>query len=336
MTLTYDVHAHCVPSAFRELLTSSRAADLGVELVRSPEGDRVRFAGGVTTPPMVGELHDLEHRLAAMDRARVDVQLLSSWIDLTAYGIAPSAGEVFARAFNEHLAAEVDRDPQRFRGLCLVPLQAPSAAARELRHAVTELGMVGVEIATTVAGVDLDDPELGEFWATAEDLRCLVLIHPYQPLAGRDLGRYFLDNIIARPAESTIALAYLVFGGVLDAHPDLRPVFVHGGGFAPWQSGRWSRAFETSRHLVGSRITTHPRELLARVHFDTVMHDPTMLRALVDWAGPERVVLGSDHPFPMGDPLPVDSLDALDGLTAADRALVAGGNVERLLADVRR
>ena len=332
---TYDVHAHCAPDGL--LASFERDGDAyGTELVDTDKGRAVRFAGGVTTPALRDDFDDVAHRLGSMDAARVDVQLISSWIDLTGYSLPRDVGVRYARMFNELLAATVAEHPDRFRGLCTVPLQDGQAAADELRHAVAELDMVGVEIATTVDGRDLDDPDLEPFWAAAAELRCPVVIHPYVSLAGRGVSRYFLGNLVGNPAESTIAIAHMLFGGVLDRHPDLRPVLLHGGGFAPWQSGRWDRGFEAVSHLTRKGgIETRPTELLKRIHFDTVLHDPEVLAMLIQWAGADRVVLGSDYPFPMGDLTPVDTLDAVEDLSDDDRELILGGNVERLLSEIR-
>ena len=333
---TYDVHAHCAPTGLFDLLARD-GGRYGTEVVDTAKGRAVRFAGGLTTPALRPDFDDLDHRLGSMDAARVDVQLLSSWIDLTAYSLPSDVGARYARMFNELLAETVASRADRFLGLCTVPLQDPVVAAAELRHAVTEFGMVGVEIATTVDGRDLDDPDLEPFWAAAAELRCPVLIHPYASLAGRGVERYFLGNLVGNPAESTVAIAHLVFGGVLDRHPDLRPVLVHGGGFTPWQSSRWDRGHAAVAHLTGGGgIGARPTELLQRVHFDTVLHDPQLIDFLVQRVGVERVVLGSDYPFPMGDLTPVDTLDAVTALTDEQRRAILGGNVARLLDDVRR
>lgn len=293
----------------------------------------MRFAGGATTPAVPDDLADPARRLAAMDRAGIDVQLLSSWIDLTACSLPGAHARRYARMLNELLAETVAAHPQRLLGLSTVPLQDPVAAAEELHHAIAELGMVGVEIRTRVGGRELDDPGLDPFWSAAAELRCPVLIHPCQEIAGRGMDRHFLDNLVGNPAGSTIAVAHLVFGGVLDRHPGLRPVVVHGGGFSPWQSGRWDRGHGAVRHLTGEAVATRPSDLLRRLHFDTVLHDPVLVGFLVAWAGDDRVVLGSDYPFPMGDPDPVATLDRVPGLSPAARERILGGNVERLLAE---
>ena len=333
---TYDVHAHCAPTGLIPELERD-GARFGIEMVDTDRGRAVRFAGGVTTPALRPDFDDMDHRIASMDATRVDVQLISTWIDLSAYSLPRDTGVAYSRWFNDLLAETVASRPGRFEGLCTVPLQAPEAAAEELRRCVVDLGMVGVEIATTVAGRDLDDPDLDPFWAMAAELRCPVLLHPYVSLAGRGVSRYFLGNLVGNPAESTIAISHMLFGGVLDRHPDLRPVMVHGGGFAPWQSGRWDRGFDAVSHLTGKGgIATRPSELLRRIHFDTVLHDPAVVELLIQWAGVERVVIGSDYPFPMGDLTPVDTLDGVAGLSAEDRSRILGGNVERMLADIRR
>lgn len=331
---TYDVHAHGAPTGLYDALRRDEGR-YGTELVETDRGTAFRFAGGRTTPALRPDFDDVAARLASMDAARVDVQLFSSWINLTGYSLATPQALHYSRLFNDLLAETVAAHPDRFRGLCTVPLQSPRDAAAELERAVTELGMVGVEIATTVDGRELDDPDLDPFWATAAELRAPVLIHPVHALEGRGVSRYFLSNLVGNPAESTLAIAHMLFGGVLDRHPDLRPVMVHGGGFAPWQVGRWDNGFDNVAHLTVEHIRTRPSELLERVHFDTVLHDPGRIAALVDFVGIDRVVLGSDYPFPMGDLTPVDTLDDVEGLDEVDRGKILGGNVQRLLDDIR-
>jgi aminocarboxymuconate-semialdehyde decarboxylase len=333
---TYDVHAHCVPSGLLDEL-SRTGGRFGIDVLHDAGSTTVRFAGGVVTPPLRDDFDDVDLRVTSMDAARVDVQLLSTWIDLSAYSLPSRAGVEYSRLFNDLLAQTVASRPGRFLGLCNVPLQAPQEAAAELQRCVLDLGMVGVEIATTVDGRDLDDPDLEPFWSMAAELRCPVLIHPYVSLAGRGVSRYFLENLVGNPAESTIAIAHLLFGGVLDRHPDLRLVLVHGGGFSTWQAARWDRGFTAVPGLTRrGGIETRPTELLRRVYFDTVLHDPRTIDLLIRSVGVDRVVLGSDYPFPMGDLTPVDTLDAVAGLSDADRSSILGENVGRLLADIRR
>lgn len=329
-----DVHAHCVPEGLEDELRRN-GPSYGIELVDAGDRPAVQIADRITTGPLRDFLSDRPRRREAMDVGEVDVQLISSWIDLTAYALPAAAGRRWARCLNEFLAAEADVTPARLRALATVPLQDPRAAADELRHAVGELGMAGVEISTSVDGRDLDDRDLEPFWDAAEETKAFVLLHPYESLKGRDLPRYFLKNLVGNPAESTIAVAHLIFGGVLERHPGLRMCVVHGGGFAPYQIGRWRRGFAAVPHLTHTEMGVDPLESFRRLYFDTVLHDSAALQHLLGVAGSERMVLGSDFPFEMGDPTPVVTVrEALADLPDADMDAILGGNVESLLDQV--
>jgi aminocarboxymuconate-semialdehyde decarboxylase len=330
-----DVHAHCVPAGVLETLLAE-GGRYGIELAEKDGRYAALIGGRVQTRDILPSLSDVPRRLAAMDAAGVDVQLLASWIDLTAYSLDAATGVRYSRMFNEGLAATVAEAPDRFRALATVPLQAPDQAAAELRHAITALGHVGVEIATTVDGRELDDLALDPFWAAAEELRAVIVVHPYASLAGRDLKRYGLVNLIGNPAETTLALGHLIFGGVLERHPDLRVVLVHGGGFAPYQIGRWDRAFVAGARGAGEHLTRSPGEWLRGLYFDTVLHSPQSLRHLIDVVGAEHVLMGSDYPFVMGEPEPVAAVAAVSGLDERERALILHGNLAALLEGVRR
>lgn len=333
--MIYDVHAHCVPAELFELLRAE-GERYDVEVVVDDQGrDCLVLAGRVNVGALPDVLWDVEARLAAMDGAGVDTQLLSHRTDLSAYALRGDAGPRYARAFNDIMAAEVSRHPDRFLALGTVPLQAPEAAAEELRRAVEELGMVGVEIASTVDGVSLDQAGLEPFWEAAAALRCVVLLHPFQPLPGVDLGRYFLDNMVGRPAESTVAIGQLLFSGVLERHPDLVICLVHGGGFLPYQLGRWQKGFDVVPHLTRQHIQTPPRDLARRLYYDSLLHIPEALDYLVGVVGADRVVTGSDYPYEMHERKPVDFVRS-SSLSEADQELVLSGNMERLLAGMGR
>jgi aminocarboxymuconate-semialdehyde decarboxylase len=333
--VSIDVHAHCVPDGVIETLRAE-GGRYGIEIAQQDGRYGALIAGRVQAGPILPTLLDLPRRLAAMDATGVDVQVLASWIDLTAYALDEASGARYSRMFNEALAATAATHPDRFRALATVPLQAPERAAAELRHAVTALGLVGAEIATTVDGLELDDPGLEPFWAAAEELRALVVVHPYASLAGRSVSRYALGNLLGNPAESTIAIGHVIFGGVLERHPDLRLVFVHGGGFAPYQIGRWDRGYRTDFRGAAEHLTRSPAEWLRALYFDTVLHSAQSLRHLIDVVGVEHVLLGSDYPFVMGEPEPVRALDEIAGLDDQARDRIAHGTLAALLDEVRR
>lgn len=311
--MAIDVHAHCVPDGLVDALARDEAR-IGVEV-----------------PPLAPLLSDLPARLDAMDRMGVRQQLISPFIGLTAYQLDAPAGRRYSRLFNELMAATVQKAPDRLAAFATVPLQSGWAAAGELLHAITQLGMVGVEIATATPNHHLDDKALAPFWEAADDLGCLILVHPNAAHRGRE--PYFLGNFVGNPAETTMAVARLMFGGILDDYPRIRFCLAHGGGFLPYQLGRLERGYTVYGDKKGARMRSTPRELLGRLYYDTVLHAPEVIRMLIDLVGPERVLLGSDYPFEMGDLDPLATLAAIPDLTSADQRLIAGGNAERLIAD---
>ncbi len=331
LVMIYDVHAHCIPAEFKSWL-SRRGDSVGAALADTDRGTAVTFDGRVTTNALREELGDFDRRVAEMDRMGVEVQLLSGWIDLTGYELPTRFAVEYANAHNESLAAEAERAPDRFRALGTVPLQDPGSAVSVLDRAMTELGMKGVEIATNIDGRYPDRWDgLDDFWAAASDIGAFVLLHPMRPLGGVDLDSLFLENMVGRPAESTISLAGLILTGVLERFPGLRLCVVHGGGFAPFQIGRLDRGFHEKPGLVGKHISRRPSEYLKGVYVDTVVHDPAALRYLIDYLGPQRVMLGTDYPFEMGDPDPVTFIRSVVGSDEESFRAIAGDNAAGLL-----
>jgi aminocarboxymuconate-semialdehyde decarboxylase len=328
-----DVHAHCVPTGFREWLRQ-RGSSVGADVVESASGTAVRFPNGAETGTQFGwsELTDTETRISAMDVAGVDVQVLSGWIDLVGYEIDGRNAMEYAKAHNLALVEEQARHPQRFRSLGTVPLQEPARAVEVLTHAMTELGMAGVQLATTVRGRYLDEIEgLDAFWEAAEELGAFVLLHPLHPLGTIDLHRYFLENSVGRPAETSIAVAGLIMSGVLERFPRLALCAVHGAGFVPFQLGRLDRSFYQVPRLAQQRLAQPPSASFANLYADSIVHDPDALTFLVKRMGADRVLLGTDYPFPMGDGDPVALIRSAPGL--ADDAIesILGGNAERII-----
>jgi aminocarboxymuconate-semialdehyde decarboxylase len=208
-------------------------------------------------------------------------------------------------------------------------MQAPKLAADELRHAVSKLGLRGAQIGSNVAGKNLDDPELEPVWATAAELDAFILLHPIN-VAGVDrLSSYYLNNLIGNPLDTTIAAACLVFSGVLERHPSLKICLSHGGGFVPYQAGRFLHGWHV-RKEPKNKLPRPPTESLGRFYFDTIVHSKDVLEFLVGNAGVDRVLLGSDYPFDMGMPDGVLQVRGLP-IPAGDQASILGGRAKALL-----
>jgi aminocarboxymuconate-semialdehyde decarboxylase len=223
----------------------------------------------------------------------------------------------------------VKRNPDRFIGLGSVPLQAPELAAKELRRAMTTLGLRGAMIGTNVNGRNLDDPALAPFWAAAEELGAFLFIHPHGGIFGERLGSYYMKNFVGLPFDTTIAAASLVFGGVLERYPRLKLCLSHGGGYVPYQAGRFQHAYDV-RPEAKAHLPNGPGASLGRLYYDTILHSKPALEFLISSAGPDRVLLGSDYPFDMGNLDCVARVRALS-IESDARDLILGGYARTVL-----
>jgi aminocarboxymuconate-semialdehyde decarboxylase len=332
--MVVDVHTHFLPG---ELITAegSDHGDVTYRVRVRADDDRVLLdERGVANGFELAQLHDPDRRIADMRELGVDVQVLSV---PPPFGFVyerpdPDAAAEICRVLNDGLARTVRDHPRSFIGLATVALQQPERAAAELRRAVTELGLAGVEIGSHVAGRNLDDPQLDVFWAEVERLDATVFIHSTRTLGADRLARYHLRNAIGNPTEDALAVASLIFGGVLDRFARLRVYVAHAGGSCPFLVGRWDRAWQVRREAT-QHGCARPSSYLRRIGFDSLTHDPDALGHLVRTVGSDNVLLGSDYPYDMADPDPAGSVRAAAALTDEQRAAVLGGNAERWFAD---
>jgi aminocarboxymuconate-semialdehyde decarboxylase len=325
--LIVDVHAHVLPEqAVQRMQRESR--EHAPDLRERTADDATLVMGAVSYSGFRRGGWDLEQRLAELDAHRLDAQLLAPVPFAFGYELDPSLATTFAQIQNEELAAFV-RSSDRLAGLATLPLQAPDAAAVELRRAVGTLGLRGAELGTQVQGVDLDDPRFEVVWAAAEETAAFLFVHPWQVAGADRLRDFYLTNVVGNPFETTIAIARLVLGGVLQRFPRLTFCFAHGGGFLPYQRGRLEHAWEVQPE-ARRRLSDAPASYLDRLYVDSVLFSPEALELAVRMMGAEHVLLGSDYPFRMGLDDPLALLAAAD-LSETDRRRIAGETAARLL-----
>jgi aminocarboxymuconate-semialdehyde decarboxylase len=331
---TLDIHAHILPEQTIRRL-GKEAPRLAPRLVEQSDGSTVmEIAGKVVQQPMPRQCWDLDLRLADMDAYGIDRQAICATVHTFFYDQEPALGRACAILQNDEIAAVAKRHPDRFVALATLPLQDPQRAADELTRAMRVLGLRGAQIGTHVNGSNLDDPALEPVWAAANALKAFILVHPHgEILPGDRLKSYYMRNFVGLPFETTMAGAALVFGGVIERHPDVSFCLCHGGGFLPYQAGRLLHAFDV-RAEPRRRLRGSPQDSLARLHYDTIVHSPRALEFLIAAAGPQRVLMGSDYPFDMGEFDCVARVNAL-AISQTDRDAVRGRRAGELLGDVR-
>ena len=268
---------------------------------------------------------DADVRVAECDSHGVDVQVLSTVPVLFSYGAKPKDGLEVARFLNDHLAETVAKHPRRFLGLGTLPLQDPQLACEELRRCVRELGFPGVQMGSHVGDWNLSDPALFPVFEEAARLGAAVFVHPWEMMGESRMPQYFLPWLVGMPAETSLAICSMIFGGVFERLPSLRVAFAHGGGSFPFTLGRIQHGFESRPDLCAVDNPVAPRDHIGRFWVDSLVHDPAALRYLVDLFGSDRVALGSDYPFPLGEEHPGRLIESLEGLTDEARAQMLGG-----------
>src|ERR1700730_3242075 len=320
MTRTIDSHTHVLTEQAMRLLAKESAK---VAPVLDARAGTLTIAGNVVQSPFPRELFDTDLRLRDMEINGVDMQVLAPTVFTFFYEHDAALALACSAVQNEEIAALVRRHHQKFLGVATVPLQAPQRAADELQRAMTRLGLSGAMIGSNVNGRNLDDPALEPFWATAGALAALVFVHPHPGAAAERLKSYYLKNLVGLPFETTIAGASLVFGGVLERHPNLKICLSHGGGFLPYHAGRFRHGFEV-RAEGKVNLNGPPDTSLTRLYYDSILHSKTALEFLVGSVGADRVLLGSDYPFDMGNLDCVARVKALDVAPSA-REFILGG-----------
>ena len=313
-----DSHTHFLPMELVELLRRGEGPpDLSLS-ERGGEDPLIVHDNGLRYP-VFPLFHDAGAKLEQMDRDGIDVSLISLTPSLFLYWAEPSETARVHRVINDAAAALAERGGGRLPAMATVPLNDPPAAAAELRRARTELGLVGVEIGTCVGDVMLDDPSFEPFFAVAEELQTPILMHPYMNMIsppGPGLEGFHLANVVGNPTETFVAAARLIVGGVLDRHPGLRVQLVHAGGAFPYQLGRLDHAYE-ARADTRATAQRRPSSYIENFLFDTVAFDPRALDFLIELAGPERVLFGTDLPFDMADLSARDLADRVDPALAS-------------------
>jgi aminocarboxymuconate-semialdehyde decarboxylase len=289
---------------------------------------------------------DPKRRIEECDQTGVTMQVLSTVPVMFSYWAKPADGLDLSRRLNDHIAEVVRAHPKRFAGLATIPLQDPDLAAQELERCVRELGLRGAQIGThvdanphsgRVDSLNLDNASLQPVWSAAEELEAAIFVHPWDMLGKERMPKYWLPWLVGMPAETSLAVCSMIFGGVFERFPKLRVAFAHGGGAFPFTIGRIEHGFHVRPDLCAIDSATHPRDYLAhgktpaRFYVDSLVHDVDALEFLIKLFGAQRVALGSDYPFPLGESEPGKLIESMK-LSQKDKARLLAGTAAEFLS----
>jgi aminocarboxymuconate-semialdehyde decarboxylase len=272
-----------------------------------------------------------DERFDVMDEMGVDMQLICPAPPQIYYNLPLDVGVQAARALNDGIADYVGKHTDRLIALGGVPMQNGEEAAKELERGMKRLGFKGVEVLTNVNGKELSDPAFAPFWKKAEELDALVLIHPTGFTQPQRFARFYFNNVIGNPLDTTMALHYLIFDGVLERHPKLKILAVHGGGYLGAYSGRIDHAWGARSDAHGGLPKPPTSYLRRNVYFDTVVFTPLQLETLVKTFGADHVLMGTDYPFDMMEYDPIGHIASVESFDETTRAKLAGGNLKALV-----
>ena len=327
--LKIDVHTHVLPPEWPDLRERYGYGGF-IQLEHHREGCARMVRDGEFFREVNANCFDADTRLKECDQHEVDVQVVSTVPIMFSYWAEPRDTYDLARLLNDHIAGLVQEHPKRFVGLGTLPMQDADLAVKELDRLVNDLSMPGVQIGSNVNGKNLDDASLFPVFEAAAELGAAVFVHPWEMVGRERMPKYWLQWLVGMPAETTLAVCSMIFGGVLERLPKLRVLFAHGGGTFPATVGRIARGFDVRPDLCAVDNAVDPREYLGRFYVDSLVHDEAMLRYTMELLGDDKVALGSDYPFPLGEAVPGTLIESMRLAAEAQAKLLHGAALEWL------
>ncbi len=340
-----DIHTHILPREWPDLDAKYGYSGF-VRLDHYQPCCARMMIGGKVFREITDNVWEPGRRIEEMDGVGVTMQAISTVPVMFSYWAKPRDTLELCRILNDHIAEVVRAHPDRFAGLGTVPLQDPELAAGELERCMSELGLHGIEIGTHVDPNDhchgpacrnLDHPSLDAIWKTAERLGAAIFVHPWDMVGKDRMPKYWLPWLVGMPAETSLAICSMIFGGVFERFPKLRVAFAHGGGSFPFTIGRIAHAFHVRPDLVAIDNKTEPKKYLAhgeipaRFYVDSLVHDADALNMLLKVFGAKRVALGSDYPFPLGEQVAGGLIESSREFSAETKAQLLAGTAREFL-----
>ena len=330
--LKIDMHAHILPEDWPDLNGTAGAS--GIPVLERRDGRHLIMRNGKFFREIWPNSWDLERRIDEYAQHDVQVQVVSTVPVMFSYEQPVKAALELTRYLNDHVAEAQAAHPRHIIGLGSIPMQDAEAAIGELRRLKEDLGLPGVQIGSNVNQHNLNEPEFFPVFEAAQDLGVSILVHPWDMMGKELMPKYWLPWLVGMPAELSRAICSLIFGGVMERLPRLRWCFAHGGGAFPYTIGRIEHGWRMRPDLVAVDNEVNPRDYLGRFWVDSVTHDDRALSYLLDVVGDDRVMLGTDYPFPLGEQEPGRAIRCLDLPEGTERRLFHGNCLDWLGLDV--
>jgi aminocarboxymuconate-semialdehyde decarboxylase len=325
-TKRIDVHSHVIPAGMLRALEANPAR---YEMRVDSERKRLVRPDGAALP-LFDEFCDPAAKIAGMDRKGLDISVLSPAPFVLFYWMDVDIALEASRIINDGIAKMASAYPDRLFGAGTIPMQNPDAAIAELERIVKEHGFRAIELGCSVENEQLGDARFRPVLRRAQELKVFIFTHPYTNVEFCGVEQYYLRNLIGNPLHTTIMVAHLMLSGALDELTELKICLAHGGGYVPYQFGRLAHGHEV-RKETRAQTATSPRDLLRRFYYDALIHDERPLKYLIDLVGADRIAIGTDAPYDMGEETPVEMIEAVAGLTAEQREQVFGRTPMELL-----